>query len=128
MSLGRWAARSPTPPGDAPIASADSIILALRARFDSSAAHGLRASYELRLGEDRFLIAVADGEFEVTRGGADQADAIIDTDNDTLAAVLWAGRRLADAQRSGTMTIEGNKAAVERFVRLFPMPEPAAVS
>jgi DNA-binding HxlR family transcriptional regulator len=126
MSLGRWAARSPTPPSDAPIASADSIILALRARFDSSAARGLRAGYELRLGEDRFLIAVADDEFEVARGGADQADAIIDTDNDTLAAVLWAGRRLADAQRSGTMTIEGNKAAVERFVRLFPMPEPAA--
>jgi hypothetical protein len=24
------------------------------------------------------------------------------------------------------MTIEGDKAAVERFVRLFPMPEPAA--
>jgi hypothetical protein len=24
------------------------------------------------------------------------------------------------------MTIEGDKAAVERFIRLFPLPEPAA--
>jgi DNA-binding HxlR family transcriptional regulator/putative sterol carrier protein len=126
VALGRWGARSPTPPDDAPIVSADSIILALRARFDPGAAHGLRAGYELRLGEDRFWIEVADDEIEVARGGADQADATIDTDPDTLNAVLWGGRPLADAQRSGRMTIEGDKAAVERFVRLLPMPEPAA--
>jgi DNA-binding HxlR family transcriptional regulator/putative sterol carrier protein len=128
MSLGRWAARSPTPPSDAPIVSADSVILALRARFDSGAAHGLRAGYELRLGEDRFRIEVADEEIEAARGGADRADATIDTDPGTLDAVLWGGRSLADAQRSGRMTIEGDKAAVERFVRLFPMPEPAAAA
>jgi hypothetical protein len=61
---------------------------------------------------------------EVARGAADQADATIDTDPDTLANVLWGGQPLADAKRSGKMTIEGGKAA-ERFVRLFPMPEPA---
>jgi DNA-binding HxlR family transcriptional regulator/putative sterol carrier protein len=126
ISLGRWAARSPTPPSDAPIVSADSIILALRARFDSGAAHGLRASYELRLGEDRFRIEVADDEIEAARGGAHQADATIDTDPGTLDAVLWGGQSLAGAQRSGRMTIEGDKAAMERFVALFPMPEPAA--
>jgi DNA-binding HxlR family transcriptional regulator len=125
ISLGRWAARSPSRPSDAPI-GVDSIILALRSRFDSGAAHGLRAGYELRLGEDRFRIGVADGEIEVARGGADQADATIDTDPGTLATVLWEGRPLADAQRSGEMTIDGDKAAVERFVRLFPMPAPAA--
>jgi DNA-binding HxlR family transcriptional regulator/putative sterol carrier protein len=126
ISLGRWAARSPIRPPDAPILSADSIILALRGLFDSGAAHGLRAAYELRLGEDRFRIEVADDQIEVTRGDAHGADATIDTDNDTLNAVLWGGRSLADAQRSGSLTIEGDKAPVERFVRLFPMPESAA--
>jgi DNA-binding HxlR family transcriptional regulator len=126
MSLGRWGARSPTPQSDAPIVSADSVILALRARFDSRAAHGLRATYELRLGDDRFRIDVVDDQIEVARGDAHQADAIIDTDPDTLNAVLWRGRPLADAQRSGSMTVEGDKAAVARFVELFPMPEPAA--
>ena len=127
ISLGRWGARSPTPPDDAPIVSADSIILALRARFDPNAAHGLSASYELRLGEDRFGIEVADDEITAARGDAHRADATIDTDPDTLNAVLWRGRSLADAQRSGAMTIEGDEAAVERFVALFPIPEPAAV-
>src|SRR5919202_2732209 len=37
MSLGRWAARAPNPLSDAPIASADSVILALRERFDPGA-------------------------------------------------------------------------------------------
>jgi len=125
MALGHWAARSPSPPTDAPI-GVDSLVLALRARFDPRAAHGLRAGFELRLGEDRFRIAVEDAEFDVARGGADRADATIDTDPGTLAAVLWNDRSLADAERSGTLTIEGDEAAAERFVRLFPMPEPAA--
>jgi putative sterol carrier protein len=86
-SLGRWAARSASQPRDAPI-GADSIVLALRARFDSDAAKGLRASYELRLGEDRFRIEVSDHEIEVARGGTDQPDATIDTDPATLNAVL----------------------------------------
>jgi len=126
LSLGRWAATSPTPPGDAPIVSADSVILALRTLFDSGAANGLRAGYDLRLGDDRFRIRVADDAFDVARGDAQHADATIDTDPGTLDAVLWKGRSLAEAQRSGTMRIEGDEAAVERFLRLFPMPEPIA--
>jgi DNA-binding HxlR family transcriptional regulator len=125
MSLGSWGARSPSPPSDAPI-GADSMILALRARFDAGAADGLHAGYELRLGEDRFRVEVAEGEIDVMRGEADHADATIETDADTLAAVLWKGRSLADTQRSGKMAIEGDKAAVERFAALFPLPEPAA--
>jgi DNA-binding HxlR family transcriptional regulator len=125
ISLGRWAARSPTPPSDAPIVSADSVILALRGLFDASTAQGLRGRYELRLGDDRFRIEVADDELQAARGDATQPDAIIDTDPGTLDAVLWKGRSLADAQRSGQLTIEGDKAAVERFLRLFPVPEQA---
>jgi DNA-binding HxlR family transcriptional regulator/putative sterol carrier protein len=126
ISLGHWAARSPSGlASDAPVGP-DSTILALRSRFDAGAAHGLRARYELQLGEDRFRIEVADDEIELARGSADQADATIDTDPDTLAAVLWGDQTLADAQRSGRMTIKGDKTAVERFLPLFPMPEPAA--
>jgi DNA-binding HxlR family transcriptional regulator/putative sterol carrier protein len=124
ISLGHWAARSPSGLSDGPIGP-DSMILALRSRFDSGAAHELHARYELTLGEDRFRIEVAGDELDIARGDADQADATIDTDPDTLAAVLWGGRPLADAQRSRKMTIEGDKTAVERFVQLFPMPEPA---
>jgi len=35
-------------------------------------------------------------------------------------------RRLGDALRSGDVKIEGSRAAVERFLQLFPPPKPAA--
>jgi DNA-binding HxlR family transcriptional regulator len=124
MSLGRWAARSPMPVSEAPVVSADSIALALRARFEAGAADGLRATYDLHLGDDRFRVVVADNEIEVARGDAVHADATIATDPDTLNSVLWGGGRLDDAQRSGRTTIEGDTAAVERFVGLFRQPEP----
>ncbi len=124
ISLGRWAARSPGPASDAPIVSADSIVLALRGLFDPRAAEGLHATYDLRLGEDRFRVEVAGGELAAARGEADGADARIDSDPGTLDAVLWKGASPADAQRSGRLTIEGDRAAAERFLRLFPMPRP----
>jgi DNA-binding HxlR family transcriptional regulator len=127
VSLGHWASRSPSRLPDAPI-GADSTVLALRSRFDSSAATGLQARYELRLGEDRFRLDVSDQAIRVARGGAERPDATIDTDPDTLSAVLWAGRRLADAQRAGALRVEGDLAVVERFLRLFPVPEPAAAA
>ena len=43
-------------------------------RTVSDPAPGLRAEYELRLGEDRFRLAVAGDEIEVARGSAVRAD------------------------------------------------------
>ena len=77
---------------------------------------------------DRFRVQVADDQIEVARGDADQADATIDADPDTLNAVLLEGRPLADAQRSGAIAIDGDKTAVKHLVRLFPVPEPTAAA
>src|SRR5688500_15664290 len=57
ISLGRWGARSPSKPRDAAL-GVDSLVLSFRAMFDARAAEGIRASYELRLGEDRFRAEV----------------------------------------------------------------------
>jgi alkyl sulfatase BDS1-like metallo-beta-lactamase superfamily hydrolase len=126
ISLGRWGARSASRPREAEL-GVDSLILSFRTMFDARAARGIRASYELRLGEDRFYALVADGRFEVARGGAEgQPDAIIQADAATLAALVYGGRQLEEALRAGDIEIEGDESAVERFVGLFPLPEPAA--
>jgi DNA-binding HxlR family transcriptional regulator len=111
LALGRWAARSPSLPRGAPI-GADSVVLALKSRFDAHAAEGVSATYELRFGEERFRVVVADGALEIARGGADRADATIDTDPGTFFAALSGDGALAD-----------DATAVERFLRLFPAPE-----
>ena len=126
VGVGRWGARSASRPREAEL-GVDSLILSFRTMFDARAAKGLRASYELRLGEDRFYALVADGRFEVARGGArDRPDAVIEADAATLAALVYGGRRLEEALRAGDIEIEGDESAVERFFGLFPLPEPAA--
>jgi DNA-binding HxlR family transcriptional regulator len=125
ISLGRWGARSPSRSRDATL-GIDSLILSLRTMFDPQAAEGIWAVYELRLGEDVFCAEVADGRFEVVRGGAERPDAIIETDAGTLAGLVYGGRPLGEALDSGDVRIEGDEAAVERFLTFFPLPEPAA--
>jgi DNA-binding HxlR family transcriptional regulator len=127
LALGRWGSRAPFPPGD-PQIGVDSTILALKTLFAPSAADGLSASYELRLGQHRFHARVAGGRLEVVRGEAPEPDATIETDPATLSAVLWHGRRLAEALRSKDIKIEGSRPAVKRFLKLFPLTEPAAAA
>src|SRR5215210_2615673 len=126
VGLGRWGVRSPSRPRDAEL-SVDSLILSFRTMFDPRAAGGLKASYELRLGEEEsFRAEVADGRFEIVRGGAEQPEARIETEAGTLAALVYEGHSLAEALGSGEVKIEGDELAVERFLTLFPLPEPAS--
>jgi DNA-binding HxlR family transcriptional regulator len=125
MSLGAWAARLPSFPRGVPVGT-DSVVLALGTFFDAGAAGALRADYELRLGEDTFHVRVADRAIQLDRGTADAPDAVIETDPDTLAALLWRERDLPGAVRAGDMAIEGDRSAVERFFALFPHPQDPA--
>jgi DNA-binding HxlR family transcriptional regulator len=126
ISLGRWGARSPSLPREAAL-GIDSLILSFRTMFDPRAADGLKASYELRLGEDRFHAVVDGGRFGIARWDDAQPDAIIETNPVTLAALVYDGLGIDEALRSGDLNIEGSKQAVECFLGLFSLPEPAAV-
>ena len=126
ISLGRWGVRSPTKPPDAEL-GVDSLILSFRTMFDPGQAEELRASYEFRFGEASFQAEIAEGRLEIERGSAEQPDATIVTDAGTLAALVYDELGLEDALSSGDLSIEGDREAVERFLTLFPLPEPAAV-
>jgi len=121
LELGRWGSRAPFPGGD-PRLGVDSAILALRTQFDAKRAAGADGTYGLQLDDQEFVATVADGSLELTRGAAEDPDGSIATDPMTLAAVLWQGRPLADAERSGKLEIAGRRAA-KRFLRLFPAPQ-----
>jgi DNA-binding HxlR family transcriptional regulator/putative sterol carrier protein len=124
ISLGRWGARSPSKPQDAAL-GIDSLVLSFRTMFDAAAADGLEATFEFRFGEDVFHAEVAGGGFEISRGPAENPDATITADSNVLAGVVYGGRGIEDAMRSGDITVDGDDAAVSRFVRLFPLPEKA---
>jgi DNA-binding HxlR family transcriptional regulator len=126
IALGRWGVRSPTKPPDAEL-GVDSLILSFRTMFDPDRAEGLHALYEFRLGEDRFRAEVAEGRLEIARGTAEQPDATVEAEAGTLAALVYDELELDDTLSSGDLGIEGDRALVERFLALFPLPEPAAV-
>jgi DNA-binding HxlR family transcriptional regulator len=120
LQLGRWGSRSPSRPAG-PL-GADALMVALKTTFDAQAARGLRATCELRLGEDRFRLAVAGSRLDLARGAADRPDAVITTDAATLRSLVFRRRRLPDAVRSGDVAIEGDRGAAARVLRLFPPP------
>jgi DNA-binding HxlR family transcriptional regulator len=124
MALGRWGSRSPSHPRDGQLSN-DSFMLALKTDFDPGQAEGLSASYELRLAEDTFHVEVSDGRIDVGRGPAKRPDARIESDPGTLTGLLWSGRELPEVLRVEDIKIDGSTRAVERFLGLFPAPQPA---
>jgi len=115
IGLGRWGSRAPFPGGDADLGT-DAFVIALKTLFDPAAAGGLDATFELRLGDDRFRLAVRDGVLSAARGAAEAPDVVIEADSGELAAVLWHGAS-PDA-----ISVEGNAALFRLFRALFPAP------
>jgi len=121
-AIGRWGARSPWRSGEDEI-SVDGLMVSFRTMFDPEVAGNLEASYEIVLGDQRFGLEVEDGSIRVYRGAPSDPDAGIGTDVETLGALVYEGRDLDEALRSGDAEIGGDRSAVERLTGLFALPE-----
>jgi DNA-binding HxlR family transcriptional regulator len=121
IELGRWGSTAPFPAEES-VFGVDAVLIALKSLFNPSLADGLDATYELRLDDQQSTARVSAGSFELSRGATDEPDAIIETDPSTLGALLWHGRDLDYARRSGDVVYRGDEAAVRQFLGLFPLP------
>ena len=84
-----------------------------------------RRATRLRIGAENFRVGIAKGELDLNRGTATAPEAEIAVpDAPTLAAVLTGQLPLDQALATDAVQIEGSKQAAQRFLRLFPMPEP----
>ncbi|MGN9837002.1 winged helix-turn-helix transcriptional regulator [Nonomuraea sp. H19] len=115
LALARWGSRMPMRSANS--LSVDALAVALRSTYEGEAARGFAARVELRLGNDRFLAEVAPAGFTLTRSGA-AADAVLETDADTLRGLVFGGRSLD----SEGVRVEGDRELVRRFLTLFPRP------
>lgn len=127
MVLGRWAARSPSMPFTSPT-SVSSLILALKTMFDPEAAAEVEAQLELRLGEETFRARVSDRTLVFERGQLDQPDAVLEGDTETLKALAFGGWTLVEAVKTSALRVTGDEALVERFFKLFKLPDPVEVA
>jgi len=102
----------------------DGLMVSFRTMFDPEAAGDLEARYEVVLGDQGFGLEVKDGSIRVYRGAPADPGVRIETDVETLGALVYEGGDLDEALRSGDVEIGGDRSAVERLLGLFPLPEP----
>lgn len=123
MGLQRWGSASPTFPHDVPV-GCDAAMLALKNAFEPDVAGAQDDVIEVRFGTGTFAVTVADGRIEIRRGTADHPTAAIETDPSTLEQVAFGMRRLDSAESAGDLHVEGDHAAAERFLAMFPAGQP----
>ncbi|OBI49942.1 transcriptional regulator [Mycobacterium kyorinense] len=124
LDLARWASRSPTMPYDAPI-GVDSVMLSLTALFDRQAAVGMDAAIAIHLSGQPFQLRIAGGKLTLTRGEHERPDATLETDQTALLSLLRTDSDLDEILADGSLRIAGDRALVEKFRHLFPLPQSA---
>jgi DNA-binding HxlR family transcriptional regulator len=118
VELARWGMRTLPATTEGRPFRAHWLILALRARFDASAATGVDDSYEFSIdGDDVVHFDVATGEAGM--GPAADPAVRIAADADTLAELTGGAITGEEAMRRGAR-IEGHPAAIERLRAVLP--------
>jgi DNA-binding HxlR family transcriptional regulator len=103
------------------------VLLGLRLGFRPDAFPDLTESYQLRIDEQPFSVAVADGAAKLEPGVAANPAMTFTTDARTLVALGRGETTLAEALAAGAAQLEGDRAAFERFAAAFgPGPQSPA--
>ena len=93
-------------------------MVALEATFVPDSADDVRASYELRINEERFTVDIDRGAIAIARVSLRRPDAVIETDAATLRSLVFGDRKLAGAP----VEISGDARLGRMFFRLFARP------
>lgn len=120
--LGRWAAKSPAHDPTLPLSPA-SFILSLRTMADVGRAKGLTVTGAIRIGQDRFHIAVKDGAFVADRGEIEAPDFTIAAPLASIIAGAFYGKVPFEDLAGAGLAFAGDRAAALRFIDLFHLPE-----
>jgi DNA-binding HxlR family transcriptional regulator len=117
--LGRWGSATPRITGRE--MSVASMLFALEAMFDPTG-DARATTYGLKLDDEEFAVAIADGGIVITRGRPARADAWLATDVTTLRMVVFLGTGVRAAEVAGTLTITGDRRAAVRLPKYFRRP------
>lgn len=124
VAFGRWGAKSLGDPREGETVTPDSMVMALRTTFRPEAARGLRAHYEVRLGEIVLSAIVNDGALDVKAGSRPDPDCIIEAG--PAIRMLMAGEvSAAQAIADGFVSVGGDRTLFDRFAAIFRIdPKP----
>ncbi|MEO5509949.1 MAG: helix-turn-helix domain-containing protein [Longimicrobiales bacterium] len=118
IGLGRWGAKRLGEPADDEVVTADSMIMAMRTTFRRGTAHGLSASYDLRMGPIVLHLRIVEGELHAGEGPTASPDLIIEA-GPSIRKLMSHEITAAEAVTLGIVTIHGPFRLLERFVEVF---------
>lgn len=121
QALGRWATRSPQHEPSLPLSTV-SLFLSFRTMLNRRSARGIKAQIGFRIGGETFLVRLANGRIEVARGAIDQAEVVFTGTPPAIAAAVYGGQPLDALAAAGALSVKGDRALAEQFVKLFPLP------
>jgi DNA-binding HxlR family transcriptional regulator/putative sterol carrier protein len=121
LRLGLWGAKSMPEARPDDVVTADTLLLALRSTFRPEAARGLRANYELRIGDIVVHARIDDGSLAVDEGPLPGADLVLETDL-SLHPLLTGELDPDLAIASGRVRVEGDGGLLARFAETFHIP------
>jgi DNA-binding HxlR family transcriptional regulator len=124
MGLQRWGAGSASLPHAIPV-GCDAAMLALKNGFDPAAAGDLRLVAEVRFDQGTFRLVVDHGAIDIGRGSADDPDVVLETDPPTLEELAFTDLTVAQAERTGRLTVAGDRKLATRLFAAVPVPDPA---
>jgi hypothetical protein len=88
---------------------------------------GLKAKIGFRIGDETFLVTIADGRMQAERGIVAGADLVFTGPAPVIAGAVYGGVPIEALEAEGALKVEGDRALAARFVTLFPLPEKAVV-
>jgi DNA-binding HxlR family transcriptional regulator len=123
LELGRWGSQFvPPSPDAAAVLHVGSYALTLKTFFRSGDAQGIDERYALHIDDEVLLVQISGGELDVRQGDSHDADIVFHTDMLTCLGLLAGQIAPEEALADGRVTIEGDPAALPRFLRLCGMP------
>jgi DNA-binding HxlR family transcriptional regulator/putative sterol carrier protein len=121
VALGRWGAKTIEARTPEQAFKPDWFVVALLGSFRAESAREVHATYELRLDGTVFHLRIDRGRIEHGRGPARNADLVIETDSDSLFAVLMGEMNAADAVVAGNVKIDGSLDELQKMIELFAL-------
>ena len=125
QEMGRWSTRSRRHDVSLPFSPA-SAMMSLRTMIDRDKARGLRMTIAFAFPTDMFVGELADSALDIRRGETGKADVRFVTDPTTFAFTVYGKLPFEQNEAEGTLRVEGDRAAAQRFVDLFELPEKLA--
>jgi alkyl sulfatase BDS1-like metallo-beta-lactamase superfamily hydrolase len=99
--------------------------MSMRTMFAPDRAKDLSGRIGFRLGREEFVATLVKGKLTIGRGVANEADVVVEGDQQAVVGAIYGGVPLAKLEKAGALKIGGDRALFERYIKLFPLPAKA---